>query len=119
MKKRNVFLMGILALMLVFGFALTGCSDDSSGGGGTLELFNASTKSANDTITHVTILLNDTVMPKIDESVSIPLNSSKSWSLEAGGYTVYVTSTLGEATGTAGITAGGKTVKNFSGTALQ
>ncbi|MDR1353289.1 MAG: InlB B-repeat-containing protein [Treponema sp.] len=34
MKKRSVFMAGILSLMLVFGFALTGCNPDGSGGGG-------------------------------------------------------------------------------------
>jgi hypothetical protein len=34
MKKRNVFLTGILGMMLVFGLVLAGCGDSDSGGGG-------------------------------------------------------------------------------------
>jgi len=38
MKKRSVFsVLGVLALALVLGFALTGCKEDDGGGGSSFE----------------------------------------------------------------------------------
>lgn len=104
MKKLNK-LQGIFSLVLVFGFLFTGCPTSSGSSDpepaptpapapaattGTLTIYN-NAKTETDLIVRTVIMLAGESIPAITDTTPIKFGESKSFTLEAGGYSITVT----------------------------
>ena len=102
MKKGKFFLLGMLVLLLTFGFSLTGCSDGGGDGGGnvpdgssdmaTLEIENLSIVPG-EIIVEVTWATRDTFKRNI---TNIPVNGIQSFTLEPDDYFIHVANNDGD-----------------------
>jgi hypothetical protein len=99
--KEKLFLTGMLGIILTFGLVLVGCDkdDDSSG---TLTLNNTTSGTNAETITKVEIYLGDftntqldTTKRKVEYTSTIASGANRSWNLDPGAYTVFVTTANG------------------------
>jgi len=113
MAKKNLWL-GILAIMLVFGMTVVGCDNDSTDGGssggnnGDIKVFAPSSTA----ITQITIKNSAGKIVKTDTS-RISAKGWRSYSVEAGTYTVQATISGLHRTNYATVRAGGVTNVNF------